>query len=151
MSSFRDKTTGVWNDMALEKWLGWDKSVRNSLWEYQFSLIIMNLWGKGLSATSKPQTSRMWTQWSNTPTADLTDPRYREPCGQPKLGSRCYKPLSPYNEKDLLSSWKEGFFVYLNFFSTEWTFFIGHSYSWYLQISQPMPLPSSSNPCGSHS
>ena len=35
-----------------------------------------------------PRTSRMWTQWSKTPTADLTDPCFREPCGQPKMGNR---------------------------------------------------------------
>jgi hypothetical protein len=30
----------------------------------------------------------MWTQWSKTPTADLTDPCFREPCGHPKVGIR---------------------------------------------------------------
>ena len=30
----------------------------------------------------------MWTQWSKTPTADLTDPWFREPCGHIKVGSR---------------------------------------------------------------
>ena len=36
----------------------------------------------------KPLTSRTRTQWSKTPTADLTDPCFREPCGQYKVGNR---------------------------------------------------------------
>jgi len=40
------------------------------------------------AAGFEPATSRTRTQWSKTPTADLTDPCFREPCGQYKVGNR---------------------------------------------------------------
>jgi len=30
----------------------------------------------------------MWTQWSQTPTVDLTDACFHEPCGQLEVGNR---------------------------------------------------------------
>lgn len=40
------------------------------------------------AAGFEPATSRTRTQWSKTPTADLTDPCFREPCGQLRVGNR---------------------------------------------------------------